>query len=220
MNYNVLLKSWYDFYNDLLIGKLYFTKLLEYINLQYVVNNVYPKKNQVFRPFSMTDYDKLKVVILTHEPSHEGGANGLGMGITESLVDTCPDIEKVENCLERDVKRGCFFMDYSLENWAKQGVLLLNTSLTTVKGHRNSHSIYWRPFIKHTLLELSKKETGIIYCLWGAQANTFKKYINEDNNYILECSHPSEVDNWNTSHFNDVNKILTDNNGREFRINW
>ena len=194
--------------------------MLEYISSQYILNDMYPAKNRIFRPF-ITDYDDLKVVILTHEPCDNELANGLGMGITEEIGKSCPGVDQIEGCLEREVKNGLFFMDYSMENWAKQGVLLLNTSLTTIQGNKDCHSFYWRPFISRTLKELSKRKTGIIYCLWGTQAQSFEKYIDPKTNYIMKASLPGEAKGeWNCSHFNDINKIIRDNNGQEFCINW
>lgn len=221
MKYDKLFKSWESVLRESLTDTRYFNKLIEYMNGQYTINNVFPAKKDIFRPFQLTNYNDLKVVILSHEPTHEGNSNGLGMGLNEDLVSICGNLKKVEKCIERNVKNGLFFMDYSLENWAKQGVLCLNSSLTVIKNHRNSHAIYWRPFIKYILKELNKRETGVIYCLWGNQARSFKKYINKDTNYILEADHPSEVGKiWDVDHFEKVNEILESNNGKEFKINW
>lgn len=219
MNYNHLFKTWYQFYNKNVIGSKYFSKLIEYMNSQYVLNTVYPEKKYIFRPFSMTNYDDLKVVIIGQEPNSEGLANGLGMGIRDEMFKGCSTISNIERCLERTVKNGLFFMDHTLENWAKQGVLMLNTSLTTIEGNEGCHSIYWRPFLMKTLQELSIQETGIIYCLWGNEAQSLAQYINPRNNYILKAKNPN-VEGWDCNHFNEINRILTENNGREFNIHW
>lgn len=222
-NYNFF-NTWYNFFEDLITENdyfnKYFTKLLKYISIEFKIGKIYPIKKDVFKCFKITNYEGLKVVIIGNEPHSDGSSNGLLMGINDDInKDINSSLIKIYNCIEKD--KGLYFMDHSLERWAKQGVLLLNSSLTSNSKGKNVYSHHWRSFIKYTLLKLSENKTGIIYCLWGNQAKSFKKYINEDNNYILEFKYPKNSKNdWNCTHFNEINKILEYNNGKKFCIKW
>ena len=87
-------------------------------------------------------------------------------------------------------KNSCIF-DPTLESWAKQGILMLNSALTVEMNKVGSHVMIWRPFIIALLKHLSECETGIIYVLFGRQAQTFKPYINSRFNHIIEIEHPA-----------------------------
>lgn len=219
--YKKQFNTWYDFFNTFLLGRKYFITLIKYLNNQRILNTIYPKKEEVFKCFELTNYDDLKVVIIGGEPNLDGTSNGLAFGINEKIgEDINPSLSKLEKVIENNNKDGLYFMDYSLHKWAKQGVLLLNSALTVVRGNKNSHFIYWKVFIKYLLIELSKRKTGIIYILLGDKAQSNKKYINDDMNYVFSLPHPDDLDNWNEDIFNDINEIIKRNNGQEFCIEW
>jgi uracil-DNA glycosylase len=225
MKWDIILQTWYPFFNKFLLNDKYINKLVEFLNEQYILNNIYPLKKDIFNCFKFTKYNDLQVVILSDEPYIDGSSNGVAFGINEDIgKDINSSLIQMQETIERDVKDGLYFMDLSCERWTKQGVLMLNSALTVIKNNKYSHGIYWRYFTKYLLLNLSKEKTGIIYCLWGKQAQSYKKYINADNNYILEFEHPSDASkkgvDWNCTHFNDINKIIEDNNGKSECIIW
>ncbi len=218
--------TWYNLLKHDLLDSKYMHKLIKFINEEYKSGKkVFPVKRDIFKPFTNTNYKDLKVVILGDNPYANDKDTGIAFANEEKHgVYISEPLTKIENCITNNVKNGLYFMDYSLDDWSKQGVLLLNSSLSAIKGQEGSHSFYWSYFIKYLLKSLSDYNTGIIYCLWGNQAQSFKQYINEKNNYILEFINPSDavkkgVD-WNCTHFNDINKIIEENNGIDFIVNW
>lgn len=114
-----------------------------------------------------------------------------------------------------------FPVDLNMQEWAKQGVLLLNTALTVRKGKPGSHIPYWQ-FFTNAVIETLNETTGIIFLLWGNDAKKFRPMINETNHYILECSHPAssiyKKGPWECNHFTRVNEILKINHNEE--IKW
>ena len=93
--------------------------------------------------------------------------------------------------LDLSIPKYGYSFDITLESWAKQGILMLNSALTVEMNKIGSHSSIWRPFISSLLMNLSKSETGIIYVLFGEQAATFAPYINQNFNTIIKVKHPS-----------------------------
>lgn len=219
--YKRLFGSWFSFFEEFMIKTEYFKNLISFINGQYYLNEIFPAKNKIFRCFQETDYNNLKVVILGDEPYPDARSNGLAFGITEEVGQEPPaPLRHMRDCIESSEKDGLYFMDYSLESWAKQGVLLLNTTLTSIKNRPHDHSLLWRMFIKYTLVFLTRNKPGTIYVLLGNRAKTYKKYIGKFN-YVLEYDYPDEkTKNWDVNLFTTVNKIIKDNNGEEFSIDW
>jgi len=189
--------------------------------------NVFPEAKNMFRAFSLTPLRELRVVILGQDPYHtKGFATGLAFSSGKEY-EFPPSLQNILNEIEQDVYRGFYFnkpYNYDLSYWARQGILLLNTSLTVIEGKPGSHSQIWKPFTEYLFKEVLSKETGIIYLLWGNHAKKFKQYINSNNNYILEAAHPSPLSAHNgffgCKHFSKVNEILESNNGEDFKIIW
>ena len=102
--------------------------------------------------------------------------------------------------------------DNTLESWAKQGILMINSALTVETNKIGSHSSLWRPFVSQFLKDLSTKRNGMVYVLFGNQAQTFKPYINKHNNHIIEENHPAYYARINgrmpSTVFTEVNKYL------------
>lgn len=112
--------------------------------------------------------------------------------------------------------------DHTLESWAKQGILMLNSALTVEVNKVGSHTMLWRPFISKLLKNLSKYRTAVVYILFGKQAKTFKPYINNKYNHIIEVEHPAYFARNNTKMssqlFIDINKKVKDICGES--IKW
>ena len=126
-----------------------------------------------------------------------------------------------EACIDYSVPHDHVEFDITLESWGRQGILLLNSSLTVQRGIPNSHSMIWRPFISK-LLSNMQRETGIIYVLFGTQAQTFKPYIDERFNNIIEVYHPAYYARIGKDMphklFVDIDKLLIDKYGET--IEW
>jgi uracil-DNA glycosylase len=202
----------------------YFTQLGNKIGTLRESRTIYPKREDVFRCFKLTPFDSVKVVILGQDPYYTPNtANGLAFATSNGYVPPSLQniIQELYNEYDKEYDKR---FDSSLENWAKQGVLLLNTALTVELNCPEIHASLWRPFTEEVLKKLSEYNTGVIYLLWGNHAKSFKNCINNNTNYILEAVHPSPLSahrGWyGNDHFKKVNEIILKNNGEEFIIDW
>lgn len=223
-NWNILLgKDWFNKLKAVNISTAFLTKIMYFLEQRYAFFNVYPSRRNVFRAFRITPYNKVKVVILGQSPYINGSSIGLAYANKEEVgTKIHPSLAAIESCIQRNVKDP-YFMDYSLNNWAEQGVLLLNNSLTVEEGKPSSHSFMWKYFIKKVFDTLAVYNSGIIFCLWGESNFKYEKYIGK-NNYTLKFEAPSKSvvkqENWDCPHFKEVNKILTDIKGKDEIIIW
>lgn len=232
-----------DFINDLgdwsLILNKYiqseeFDKILNFLIKEIQSNKIIvPQKKDLFNAFKFCQYSNVKVIILGQDPypqivDNNPVANGLAFSsstdkfLPKSLNNIFLEIERSEYN-EFDLE--FISRSFDLTSWAKQGILLLNTSLTTRKDVVGAHLKLWDSFIQEVFKVLRERQTGLIYCLWGNHAKSYKKYINKDNNYILESGHPSPLSAnrgywFKNNHFSKINNILEKNNGKDFKINW
>ena len=149
----------------------------------------------MFKAFEVCPYDKLKVVMLSQDPyPQKGVATGILFGNKEGTrnEDLSPSLQIVkEAAINFEIPHNCIIFDPTLESWAKQGILMINSALTVEMNKIGSHVMLWRPFIASLLKKLSENKTGIIYVLFGKQAQTFKPYINKQFNTVLEENHPA-----------------------------
>jgi uracil-DNA glycosylase len=204
---------------------------LNYINTLYVKHEqnlinprIYPDQENVFKAFQECPYKKLSVVILLQDPYHDGRATGLALA---NPLDgkLSPSLKVVRDTVFEKVYKyhvDPFFFDPSLFHWARQGVLMLNIALTVEEGKPHSHSNLWSAFTHRVIRKLSDTNSGIIYCLWGKDAEFYGQYINKDSNTILKCVHPVYASykcmKWDCDHFNEINDYLKKFNN--FQITW
>ena len=167
-----------------------FKSFLNEIYTDYNNHTVYPPKDQLFKAFNLTDYKDVKLVILGQDPYYqEGQANGLAFSVNRG-VKLPPSLRNIFKEIERDLNISNTNGD--LTNWAKQGVFLLNTILTSRQGQANYYkNTYWEKFTDIVINRISKK-SNVVFLLFGRQAQDKKKLI-EANNIILETSHPSPL---------------------------
>ena len=201
---------------------------------EYQSNSVFPEKENVFKAFKSCPYKDLKVVILGQDPyPQKGCATGLAFANPDNGLVMSPSLQLIYERLVKDypyddygelpfdIAYG-FGFDRTLESWAKQGVLLLNSSLTVIENKIGSHSNIWYPFIKELLTNLSEINCGIIYLLFGNEAKVFKSFINTNSNYVLEYYPPAYFARNNKEFecdgFIKTNQILKQNNN--LKINW
>lgn len=154
-----------------------------------------PSFPEVFKAFTLCSYENLKVIMLGKDPyPQKNVATGILFG-NKSEVDInnlSPSLKIIkEASINFELNHNSIIFDQTLESWANQGVLMINSALTVEMNKIGSHTMLWRPFITKLLKNLSEWNTGIIYVLFGEQAKTLKPYINKNTNIILEEKHPA-----------------------------
>ena len=175
-----------------------------------------PSMPNVFRAFELCPYDKCRVVFIGQDPyPQKGVATGILFGNHKETDedDLSPSLQVVkESVINFEIPHNFITFDSSLESWAKQGILMINSALTCEMNRVNSHVMIWRPFIAKLLKELSNRETGLIYVLFGRRAQTLKPYINQRFNDIIEVEHPAYFARRNEKlpyHiWSDINRLL------------
>lgn len=154
-----------------------------------------PAQSDVFRAFELCPFNDLKVVMLGQDPyPQKGVATGVLFGNRKEVDEDnlSPSLNVVkEAAIDFEVPHYCITFDNSLESWSKQGILMINSALTVEMNRIGSHVMLWRPFIAKLLKNLSEYNTAIVYVLFGRQAQTFKPYINDRFNHIIEIEHPA-----------------------------
>ena len=177
------------------IDKRELESVLSKLGPEYKRKPICPAQNSVFKAFEVCPYDKLKVVMLGQDPfPQKGVATGILFGNKKGTrdEDLSPSLQIVkEAAINFEIPHNCIIFDPTLESWAKQGILMINSALTVEMNKIGSHVMLWRPFITSLLKKLSENKTGIIYVLFGKQAQTFKPYINKQFNIVLEENHPA-----------------------------
>lgn len=154
-----------------------------------------PAQSDVFRAFELCPFNDLKVVMLGQDSyPQKGVATGVLFGNRKEVDEDnlSPSLNVVkEAAIDFEVPHYCITFDQTLESWAKQGILMINSALTVEMNRIGSHVMLWRPFIAKLLKNLSEYNTAIVYVLFGRQAQTFKPYINDRFNHIIEIEHPA-----------------------------
>ncbi len=168
----------------------YFEQLWEKVEAAYATEKCFPPKDQIFRALELTPFDQIKVVIIGQDPYHnDDQANGLCFSVSEK-VKAPPSLKNIFKELkdDLDVERS----QQELDDWAKQGVLLLNATLT-VKAHSpNAHKdLGWDKFTNFIIKEISEKKEQVVFVLWGAFAQKKEELINSSQHFIIKSAHPS-----------------------------
>jgi len=202
-------------------------KLMGTVHEEYSALLVYPDKSLIFKPFISTPWEELKVVILGIAPYTNGIANGLAYANLNAdpndIKPVSKSMRRIEECVDGldDEHKWCkfWFHNYDLEHWAEQGVLLLNTSLTTPKRKARSHTKLWRPFTAKVIDKIVQEKSGIIFCMWGDSA---KAYITDEmltKHHVLQYMHPTAAgeNQWACPTFEGVNEILQLHNNKPIR---
>lgn len=176
--------------------KDYYAKLYEFVKEEYSKHQIFPPADDIFNAFHLTDYDKVKVVILGQDPYHnDGQAHGLCFSVKPG-VEAPPSLVNIYQELKDDL--GCYIPNNGyLEKWAKQGVLMLNTVLTVRAHEANSHrGKGWEKFTDAAIEALNKQDNPIVFILWGKPAQMKKSMLNNPNHLILEAPHPSPLSSY------------------------
>ncbi|QOW11723.1 uracil-DNA glycosylase [Kaistella flava (ex Peng et al. 2021)] len=168
----------------------YFEKLWQKVEEEYSTEKCFPPKEQIFRALDLTSFENVKVVIIGQDPYHnDDQANGLCFSVSEK-VKAPPSLKNIFKELKEDL--GIERSKKELDDWAEQGVLLLNATLT-VKAHSpNSHKdLGWEKFTNYAIKEVSDKKENIVFVLWGAFAQKKEELIDSSKHFIVKSAHPS-----------------------------
>ncbi|MGE6219544.1 uracil-DNA glycosylase [Nubsella zeaxanthinifaciens] len=186
-------------------------------------HTVYPKGTDIFNAFKHTPFEEVKVVILGQDPYHGvGQAHGLSFSVQKGVVPP-PSLKNIYKELADEFPEFKIPSHGELTSWAKQGVLLLNATLTvrahTAGSHQNKG---WEQFTDKVITELSEKRTGLVFILWGNYAKQKEVLIDQNKHFIIKSAHPSPFSAYNgffgSKPFSKTNEILR-KEGKDV-INW
>lgn len=190
----------------------YFANLKAFLLEEKKKYQIYPAGNKIFSAFDLTPFDNVKVVILGQDPYHGAGqAHGLCFSVQDGIKQP-PSLINIFKEIESDT--GIKMSDSgNLENWAKQGVLLLNATLTVRANQAGSHQNKgWEIFTDAVIRKISEKKQDIVFILWGSYAQAKTKIIDNSKHFILKAVHPSPLSVYRgffgSKHFSKTNEFL------------
>jgi len=194
--------------------KEYYLKIREFLKTEYKNHTVYPDMFSIFNALKLTSYENTKILLLGQDPYHGvGQAHGLAFSVKKN-IKIPPSLVNIYKELKDEFEDFEIPSHGFLEKWAKEGVLLLNTSLTVREAMANSHSkIGWQIFTDRIIELLNEREDPVVFFLWGGNARMKKKLITNNRHLILEAAHPSPLSAYNgffgCGHFKKANEFLT-----------
>ena len=202
--------------------KDYYLALREFLKIEYSTRRIYPPMNDIYNALRYTSYEDTRVVILGQDPYHGfGQAHGLCFSVKEGTPPP-PSLKNIFKELYNELgisepKTG------ELVGWAKQGVLLLNTTLTVREASPQSHKGRGWEILTDKIIEIiNEKETPVVFMLWGGNARAKKSLITNPRHLVLECAHPSPLSAYNgffgCGHFVKANQFLASHG--EKTISW
>lgn len=190
----------------------YFQDLGLFLDKEYGSNEIFPPSGYVFAAFQQCNFEQTKVVIIGQDPYHgDGQAQGLSFSVPSSFP-LPPSLRNIYKELYSDLKVVRYSGD--LSNWAKQGVLLLNSVLTVRSGQPGSHAQQgWEEFTQDVIQKLSEDKLHVVFVLWGAYAQKLAKFINPERHLIIQAAHPSPLSAnrggfFGTKPFSQINQYL------------
>lgn len=208
-----ILGTWSSYFTKDELGEL--NNIIE--NLYSKEVKVYPERKDIFNALVHTSLDKVNVVILGQDPYYDGKANGYAFACKEIIS---PSLNLILGAIKDNFKYNTNDFDLTLKHWVRDGVLLLNTSLTVEENNPNSHKgIY--DFIISKVIKLLNTRTNLVWLLWGSESQKYKSKINKGH-LVLEAEHPANAARsnrkWICDHFMTTNKYLHSHNKNI--INW
>lgn len=173
--------------------KDYFVRLTDAVRREYTSGECYPPGRFIFNAFDLCPFDKVKVVIIGQDPYHERGqAHGLSFSVPDGVLFP-PSLQNIFKEIENDLGTPVP-QSGNLERWARQGVLLLNATLTVRAHQANSHAtLGWQTFTDAAIRVLARERSHIVYMLWGGFARGKSYMIDKACNLVLESVHPSPL---------------------------
>ncbi len=172
----------------------YFEMLTKFVKEEYKNSVVYPPAKFIFNAFELTPFDKVKVVILGQDPYHgPKQANGLAFSVNDGIT-TPPSLVNIYKEIETDLGVKTKNKNGNLESWARQGVLMLNATLTVKAGMAGSHQNKgWEKFTDAVVKILSEQKENLVFILWGAYAQKKGGVIDESKHLVVRSAHPSPL---------------------------
>lgn len=198
-----------------------FQNLWQKVENEYASGECFPPKDQIFRAFELTPFEDIKVVIIGQDPYHNDfEANGLCFSVSEN-VKAPPSLKNIFTELNNDL--GIQRTKTELNDWAEQGVLLLNATLSVRAHSPNSHKdLGWEKFTDFVIKEISEKKENIVFVLWGAFAQKKEELIDSSKHFILKSAHPSPFSVYRgfygSKPFSKINEYLESKNLKP--ISW
>lgn len=198
--------------------------VIDTMNRIYSSKKVCPAAENVFRAFDLCPYNELKVVFVGQDPYPQRDvATGILFGNKADVPEDelSPSLKVVkEAAINFEVPHNSIIFDQTLESWARQGILMINSALTVEMNKVGSHTMLWRPFISSLLKNISETNPGLIYVLFGSQAGTFQPYIKTGT--VIKVPHPAynarTETKMNPKLFTDINRELKSKYG--ITIKW
>lgn len=198
--------------------------VIDVMNRLYGSKKVCPAAENVFRAFDLCPYNELKVVFIGQDPYPQRDvATGILFGNKADVPEDelSPSLKVVkEAAINFEVPHNSIIFDQTLESWARQGILMINSALTVEMNKVGSHTMLWRPFISSLLKNISETNPGLIYVLFGSQAGTFQPYIKTGT--VIKVPHPAynarTETKMNPKLFTDINRELKSKYG--ITIKW
>ncbi len=201
--------------------KDYFSNLKKFLEGEKRKYVIFPPEKFIFSAFNHTPFNNIKVVIIGQDPYHgPGQANGFCFSVNEG-VKCPPSLNNIFKEIKTDV--GCAIpLSGNLEGWARQGVFLLNATLTVRQNDPGSHQKKgWEQFTDTVIKYISERSSHVVFMLWGNFARSKASLIDSNKHCVLEAAHPSPLARgafFNSKHFSQANKYLKDNGKPE--IDW
>lgn len=193
--------------------KPYYKTLYENVNRAYQSSIVYPKAEELYTAFAMTPLSQVKAVIMGQDP-YPGAGQAMGMSFSvKPGIKTPRSLQNIYKEIQAEIPNTYIPNNGDLTKWAKQGVLLLNATLTVKAGQPNSHQNFgWQNFTNAVIKAIEQKNEPVVYLLWGRNAREKKSLITNPNHFVLEASHPSPMSAdrgfFGCGHFIRTNQIL------------
>lgn len=200
--------------------KEYFYNLSIFLDDEYKQQNIFPKKENIFNAFKLCSFEEVKVVIIGQDPYHgQGQAMGLAFSVPEN-IKLPPSLKNIYKELVQDLKVSAP-KSGDLTKWAEQGVLLLNCVLTVQEGLAASHRRKgWELFTDQVINILNQEKEGLVFMLWGNDAQKKAKHVDESKHLVLKSGHPSPLSVRffrDHHHFSKANKYLSKCNKQQIR---
>lgn len=192
--------------------KDYFIKLTEFVRSEYSRTTIYPPAKQIFNAFDQCPFDKTKVVIIGQDPYHgPGQAHGLCFSVAEGVPNP-PSLQNIFKEILSDLGKP-MPANGDLTRWARQGVLLLNATLTVQAHQAGSHQRKgWEEFTDAAIRHLAEEREHLVFILWGAYAQKKGAFIDRSKHLVLTSAHPSPLSAYNgffgNKHFSRANEYL------------
>ncbi|WP_299274744.1 uracil-DNA glycosylase [uncultured Psychroserpens sp.] len=215
-----------DSWKDKLVDefdKPYFKSLVDFVRSEYTTTKCFPPGSEIFSAFNSCPFDDVKVVIIGQDPYHGiGQANGLCFSVNDGIAHP-PSLINIFKEIASDLNVA-YPSSGNLERWAKQGVLLLNATLTVRAHQAGSHQKKgWETFTDTVIKTVSEEKENVVFLLWGGFAKKKAKLIDEHKHMILSSGHPSPLSAnrgywFGNQHFSKANYQLKSKHIKE--INW